>query len=558
MTPTKIAVGDEKPLLISVSSLLGNLFTDKAFVVTYSLGRVNEIKTTSLLDTEAIDITFINLAMARHVYDVLKISFIQLAKPKSIRGFNGKSAPPITYAIYPTVMVQSHTKLLASFLITKLGQHPLILGKLWMQKHGVILDMSYDKLAFWPEHCQHPGSLLKAVNTLMELLPTTTSAHFSTSVYLGTSANISLTLHVDNPTTSATALAEPQKSKILKKLKKLKKSIEIPPAIPSIRPAYQRVNKLADSEEEKYIIPAKRIFQLAMTPKPAPSIDETKPLDLAFIGAAQFQYLAKQKDVKIFAFSMQDIKNELNTILIKDIKYQLNKMAKASTDPKTVISEECHRFLDVFLKEASDTLSAHLKYDHQIRLLEGYRDYDNSSLSKMSESKLQFVKKFLEEHLKKRFIKASNTLCSLHIMPAAKPRGRIRFCIDYRHLNELTKKDAYLIPLIKETMTQLKNAKVFTKIDIRQTFYKLRMTANLEGLTMFASQFGAFKWKVLPFGLTGESASWQHFINNVLWEYLNKFCTAYLDHILIYSSNLKKHKEHVQLMLANFVNLTSK
>ena len=48
----------------------------------------------------------------------------------------------------------------------------------------------------------------------------------------------------------------------------------------------------------------------------------------------------------------------------------------------------------------------------------------------------------------------------------------------------------------------------------------------------------------------GGPASWQRFINDVLWEYLNKLCTAYLDNILIYSSNLKEHKDHVRLVLA--------
>ena len=129
MTPTKVAVDGEKPLLISVSSLPGNLFTDEALVVACSLGRMNEIKTTFLLDTGAIDIAFIDLAMARHVCDVLKISFIQLAKPKSIKGFDGKPALPITHAIYLTLTVQGHTKSLAPFLIMKLGQHSLIIGK---------------------------------------------------------------------------------------------------------------------------------------------------------------------------------------------------------------------------------------------------------------------------------------------------------------------------------------------------------------------------------------------------------------------------------------------
>ena len=121
MTLTKVAVGSEKPLLISASSLPGNLFTNEALVITYSLGRMNEIKTTSLLDTGATGIAFINLAIACHVCDALQISFIQLAKPKPIRGFDGKPALPIIHTIYPTLTVQGYTKSLVPFLITKLG-----------------------------------------------------------------------------------------------------------------------------------------------------------------------------------------------------------------------------------------------------------------------------------------------------------------------------------------------------------------------------------------------------------------------------------------------------
>ena len=76
MTPTKVAVSGEEPLLISASSLPGNLFINEALMIACSLGRMNEIKTTSLLDTRATGIVFIDLAMAHHVYDILKISFI--------------------------------------------------------------------------------------------------------------------------------------------------------------------------------------------------------------------------------------------------------------------------------------------------------------------------------------------------------------------------------------------------------------------------------------------------------------------------------------------------
>ena len=101
-----------------------------------------------------------------------------------------------------------------------------------------------------------------------------------------------LALHVKNLTTSVTAPAEPQKLKKSKKSKPIKISL----AIPGVRPAYQGVSKLADSKGEKYVIPAKRILKPVMIPKPkAELVDETKLLDLAFIGAALFQYLVKQE-----------------------------------------------------------------------------------------------------------------------------------------------------------------------------------------------------------------------------------------------------------------------
>ena len=106
MTLTKVAVGDKKPLLIFAFSLPDNLFTNEALMVVCSLGKMNEIKTTSLLNIKATDIAFIDLAIVRHVCEVLQISFIQLAKPKPIKGFDSKPAPPITHAIYPMLIVQ--------------------------------------------------------------------------------------------------------------------------------------------------------------------------------------------------------------------------------------------------------------------------------------------------------------------------------------------------------------------------------------------------------------------------------------------------------------------
>ena len=80
---------------------------------------------------------------------------------------------------------------------------------------------------------------------------------------------------------------------------------------------YQGVSKLADSEEEKYVISAKHILKPVTIPKLKMELaDETKPIDLAFIWRAPFTYFVKQKDVEIFAIS------------IKNIEYQLKKATK--------------------------------------------------------------------------------------------------------------------------------------------------------------------------------------------------------------------------------------
>ena len=149
MISTRAATGGQtKRLIILSSSLSSDLFTDEALIISCTLSNSNEILTHSFLDTGAIEIAFIDKTMACNVCKALKISFISLAKSKLLKRFDERLARPIIHAIYPTLTVQSQSKLLAPMLMTLLNQHPIILGKLWIQKHRVIFDISCDKLIF--------------------------------------------------------------------------------------------------------------------------------------------------------------------------------------------------------------------------------------------------------------------------------------------------------------------------------------------------------------------------------------------------------------------------
>ena len=131
-----------------------------------------------------------------------------------------------------------------------------------------------------------------------------------------------------------------------------------------------------------------------------------------------------------------------------------------------------------------------------------------------------------------------------------KPGGGIRLCIDYRRLNKITRKDRYPIPLIEEAMANIAGCKIMTKLDIRKAFNRIRITIEEdEDLLTFYTPLGNFKPKVLQFGPTNGPTTFQRFINDTLFDYLNVFCTAYLDDILIYSQSREEHTKHVRLVL---------
>jgi len=113
----------------------------------------------------------------------------------------------------------------------------------------------------------------------------------------------------------------------------------------------------------------------------------------------------------------------------------------------------------------------------------------------------------------------------------------------------VTRKDRYPLPLLDETLARISKAKIFTKLDIRQAFHRIRIDPASEDLTTFRTRYGCYKYKVVPFGLTNGPATYQRYMNDVLFDYLDDFCTAYLDDVIIYSENELEHEEHVRKVI---------
>jgi hypothetical protein len=120
----------------------------------------------------------------------------------------------------------------------------------------------------------------------------------------------------------------------------------------------------------------------------------------------------------------------------------------------------------------------------------------------MSHEKLLILRKTLTELLDKNFIKISNSPVSAFVLFVTKFERGLRFCVDYRKLNAITRKDKYPLPLIRETLKALVTARWFIKVDIIATFYKIRVVEGDEWKTAFYIRYGLYEWIVTLFKLT--------------------------------------------------------
>jgi hypothetical protein len=95
--------------------------------------------------------------------------------------------------------------------------------------------------------------------------------------------------------------------------------------------------------------------------------------------------------------------------------------------------------------------------------------------------------------LEKNFIHVSHLSAAAPVLFVRKPGGGLRFCVDYRALNAITKKDWYPLPLIQETLNQIGKAKWFTKLDVSTVFHKIWIAKGQEWMTTFRTRYGLYE-----------------------------------------------------------------
>jgi hypothetical protein len=276
------------------------------------------------------------------------------------------------------------------------------------------------------------------------------------------------------------------------------------------------------------------------------STEVLTPLDCYPVSATAFQYhvrKSRKKDsgIQVFAASMKDIQKALKP------KTQMTVQEVEGALPKYLQS-----YVKLFVPEEGNKLPPHRgpKVDHTIELNkvdDKTPEVPYGPLYAMSRDELLVLRRTLLDLLEKGFIRASNSPAASPVLFVRKPGGGLRFCVDYRALNALTKKDRYPLPLIKETLNMIGRATWYTKLDVTAAFHKIRITEGQEWMTAFRTRFGSYEWLVTPFGLANAPSTFQRYINWALREFLDDFASAYLDDVLIFTEgSLHKHHNHVR------------
>ena len=253
-------------------------------------------------------------------------------------------------------------------------------------------------------------------------------------------------------------------------------------------------------------------------------------LNICIVSAALITCLAQRKNHQLFVTLLKNIEKALAP------QEAVNILVK--------LLREYHEFATLFSWEKFNKLPLHLSYDHIIPLLSDKKSL-KGSLYNISRNKLLVLQKYLKEHLFKGFIRVSSFSAASSVIFVKKSEGGLCLCVDYCGLNNLTVKNRYPLPLIKETLNLLASSVIFTKLDIIAAFNKLWMAEEKEWKTAMRICYSLFEYLVMLFELCEASSFFQSYINDILWDCLDIFVTVYIDDILIYSKNRKDHQIHV-------------
>jgi len=145
-------------------------------------------------------------------------------------------------------------------------------------------------------------------------------------------------------------------------------------------------------------------------------------------------------------------------------------------------------------------------------------------------------------------IEESHSAWCSPIVLVVKKDGSIRFCLDYRRVNDVSRFDAYPMPRVDELLDRLGTARFFTTLDLTKGYWQIPLSPESKEKTAFSTPFGLYPFTTLPFGLFGAPATFQRLMDRVLRPHA-AYAATYLDDVIIHSTAWAEHVWRVGAVL---------
>ena len=163
--------------------------------------------------------------------------------------------------------------------------------------------------------------------------------------------------------------------------------------------------------------------------------------------------------------------------------------------------------------------------------------------------KKEAAREEVERMLNAGIIEPSSSAWSSPIVLVTKKDGSIRYCIDYRKLNEVSRKDSYPLPRIDDSLDALRGSKWFSCLDLASGYWQVMMDPKDKDKTAFVTTHGFYQFKVMPFGLCNAAATFERLMENVLAGHNFEICLLYIDDVIVYSNDFQSHVNHIDAVL---------
>ena len=165
--------------------------------------------------------------------------------------------------------------------------------------------------------------------------------------------------------------------------------------------------------------------------------------------------------------------------------------------------------------------------------------------------KRQEMRNQVDEILEAEIIELSDSPWSSPVVLVAKPDGSQRFCVDYRALNSVTKRDLYPLPRCDDILESLSGAQWFSHLDLLRGYWQIDMAEEDREKTVFATLVGLYQFRKLSFGLTNAPACFMRAMHLILKGLCQSDCLVYLDDIIVFGRTLQEHRERLSLVLSS-------